>query len=78
MSVIISNQEVDVIHVRYNGKSYDFNTSDFNMAVLSKTELFNAVEAKLDVISGSLSGFELDIKAEIKTGIIHPSAKFGV
>ena len=76
MSVIINEQEIDMVHVRYDGKSYDFNVSDLN--ITNQVELFNVIGVKLNLAEGSLSGFELDIKATIKTGIIHPSARFGV
>ena len=80
MSVSVNGQEIDVVHVRHDGRSHDLQTADLNNLGDASTQqdLFNAVENNLDLISGSLSGYELDVVAVTKTAVIRPQAKFGI
>ena len=79
MSVTVNGQEIDIVHVRHDGRSHDVQTADFNnQAVATQQDLFEAVENNLDLTSGSLSGYELDVVSATKTAVIRPQAKFGI
>jgi len=80
MSVLISGQEIDVVHLRHDGRSYDVQTVDLASLTNDSTQqdLFVAVENNLDLTDGTLSGYELDVVAATKTAVIRPQAKFGV
>lgn len=79
MSVIVNGQEIDVVHVRHDGRSHDVQTADLNnLGGSTQQDLFEAVENNLDLISGSLNGYELDVVVATKTAVIRPQAKFGI
>ncbi len=80
MSVLVNGQEIDVVHVRHDGRSHDVQTTDLNGLEADSTQqdLFTAVENNLDLTTGSLNGYELDVVATTKTAVIRPQAKFGI
>ena len=80
MSVRVNGQEIDVVHVRHDGRSHEVPTANLNSLADAATQqdLFEAVENNLDLTSGSLSGYELDVVSSSKTAVIRPQAKFGI
>lgn len=80
MSVVVNGQEIDVVHVRHDGRSHDVQTVDLRDLGDNSTQqdLFQAVENNLDLTNGSLSGYELDVVVATKTAVIRPQAKFGI
>lgn len=80
MSVRVNGQEIDVVHVRHDGRSHEVQTLNLNSLndTATQQDLFEAVENNLDLTSGALNGYELDVVATSKTAVIRPQAKFGI
>lgn len=79
VSVNVNGQDVEVVHVRHDGRSHDVYVSDLGLNDnVTQQQLFTAVEDNLDLTQGSLNGYELDVVAASRTGVIRPVAKFGI
>ncbi|KKL92327.1 hypothetical protein LCGC14_1885830 [marine sediment metagenome] len=80
MSIAINGMGVSLIHVRYDGRSYEIRVDEMNNVQngMSSSELLTAIENHLDFDVGAFNGYELDIVEETENAILHPAVKFGV
>ena len=78
MSVVVNGTSVNVVHVRHDGRSHELFVEDLNLGDnASSGELLTAVEDNLDLTSGVLAGYEVDLVASSGTAVVRPQAKFG-
>lgn len=78
MSITVNGQEVTLVHIRHDGRSYGVTSEDLGIDdELTQNELLSAVENHLDLSLGALAGYELDITPETKNAVVRPQAKFG-
>ena len=74
----INGQSVNQVHVRHDGRSHGVYAEDLRLeGQVTQSDLFSAVEDALDLESGALSGYELDIAEETGNAVVRPQAKFG-
>lgn len=78
VSVSVDGNNVEVVHVRHDGRSHDVYVSELQLSdQVTQAELFTAVEDNLDFVQGSLTGYGVDFVAASSTAVIRPVAKFG-
>lgn len=77
MSLRVNGSNVSVVHVRYDGRSYDVRAEDIGNDDMTQATLATAVENNLDLPLGSLGDYEVDIVESTNTLVLRPQAKFG-
>lgn len=77
MSIIVNGSNVEIVHVRHDGRSYGVHAEDLDEFDGNTESFLSLVENHFDFSLGSLSGYEIDITDETSNAVIRPQAKFG-
>jgi len=75
--ITVNGSNVDIVHVRHDGRSYGVHAEDLGDFNGSTADFLSLVENHFDFSLGSLSGYEVDITEETNNAVIRPQAKFG-
>lgn len=75
---VISGNDVEVVHVRHDGRSNEFVANDLDLGEnATSNDLTRSVEQVLELNLGTLSDYEVDFVESTRTAVIRPQAKFG-
>lgn len=75
---VIDGRDVEVVHVRHDGRSNEFVANDLDLGDgATSGDLTRAVEQVLELGLGTLNGYEVDFVESTHTAVIRPQAKFG-
>jgi len=74
----VNGQNVEIVHVRHDGRSYGVHAEDLGNFDGTQNEFLQLIEDHFDFTQGALSGYEIDITADTDNAVIRPQAKFGL
>lgn len=80
VSLILARRKKMLVHVRYDGRSYEFSPEELGVEpseLQSDVNVLSAVARQLELDASSLNGYVVDRNPETGNIVLRPQAVFG-